>query len=75
VEIAERTSIPHAIDVYPFYSSDGTALWRAGGDVRVALIGPGVHASHGMERTHIAGITATVDLCEVFIDEHHAIEQ
>lgn len=40
VEIAERKSIPHAIDVYPFYSSDGTALWRAGGDVRVALIGP-----------------------------------
>lgn len=75
VEIAERKSIPHAIDVYPFYSSDGTALWRAGGDVRVALIGPGVHASHGMERTHVSGIRATVDLCEVFIDEHHVSER
>lgn len=73
VELAERHAIPHAIDVYPFYSSDGTALWRAGGDVRVALIGPGVHASHGMERTHVDGIQATVDLCRAFIDEHHLI--
>lgn len=71
VQLAEENSIPHAVDVYPFYSSDGTALWRAGGDVRVALIGPGVHASHGMERTHVDGIQATVDLCRLFIDQHH----
>jgi putative aminopeptidase FrvX len=53
--------------VYPFYSSDGTAAWRAGADVRVGLIGPGVAASHGMERTHIDGIMATVDLCMGYI--------
>ncbi len=72
VELAEHHRIPHAIDVYPYYSSDGTALWRAGGDVRVALIGPGVHASHGMERTHVDGIRATVDLCRAYIDRYHA---
>lgn len=67
VRLAEAASIPHAIDVYPFYSSDGTAAWRAGVDVRVALIGPGVHASHGMERTHVDGINATVDLAMAWI--------
>ena len=68
VRIAERDGIPHAIDVYPFYSSDGTAAWRAGVDVRVGLIGPGVHASHGMERTHREGIKATVDLSMAWIE-------
>lgn len=67
VELAEAGNIPHAIDIYPFYSSDGTAAWRAGVDVRVALIGPGVAASHGMERTHVDGIKATVDLCMAYI--------
>lgn len=67
VRVAESNTIPHAIDVYPFYSSDGTAAWRAGIDVRVGLIGPGVHASHGMERTHVEGINATVDLAMAWI--------
>lgn len=67
VRIAESSAIPHAIDVYPYYSSDGTAAWRAGIDVRVGLIGPGVHASHGMERTHVEGIYATVDLAMAWI--------
>lgn len=69
VGLADKHKIPYAIDVYPFYSSDGTAAWRAGVDVRVALIGPGVHASHGMERTHVRGIQATVDLCIALIEQ------
>lgn len=71
-EIAEQSRIPHAVDVYPFYSSDGTAAWRAGVDARVALIGPGVHASHGMERTHIDGINATTELCLAYIKHKFA---
>jgi len=39
-------------DIYPYYGSDGESYWRAGGDVRVGLIGPGVDASHHVERTH-----------------------
>ncbi|RPI69807.1 MAG: glucanase [Ignavibacteriae bacterium] len=66
-ELAEGQDIPHAVDIYPFYSSDGTAAWRAGVDVRVALIGPGVAASHGMERAHVDGIRATVDLSMAYI--------
>lgn len=71
-ELAEENKIPHAVDVYPFYSSDGTAAWRAGVDARVALIGPGVHASHGMERTHIDGINATTELCLAYIKDKFA---
>jgi putative aminopeptidase FrvX len=45
-------NIQHKIDIYVYYASDGTAFWRAGGDAKVGLIGPGVAASHGYERTH-----------------------
>jgi len=65
--LAQEQHIPHAVDVYPYYSSDGTAAWRAGVDVRVGLIGPGVAASHGMERAHERGLKATVDLCMAYI--------
>ena len=40
---------------------------KAGNDFRVGLIGPGVAASHGVERTHEKGIKATVDLCLAYI--------
>lgn len=53
--------IPHKIDIYPNYGSDGEAFWRAGGDVAVALIGPGVDASHNYERTHSAALEATTN--------------
>jgi len=63
VELAQKHSIPYVLDVYPFYGSDGSAALRAGNDLRVGLIGPGVAASHGVERTHRAGVEATIDLC------------
>lgn len=50
--LADTFEIPYNIDIYPYYSSDGSAYWRAGGAARVGLIGPGVDASHGYERTH-----------------------
>ena len=50
--IATEHHIPFKIDIYPYYGSDGSAYWRAGGDARVGLIGPGVEASHAYERTH-----------------------
>src|SRR5688572_14413106 len=59
--IADAKNIPYKVDIYPFYGSDGEAFWRAGGDVAVALIGPGVDASHNYERTHIDALTATTN--------------
>ncbi len=69
VQLAELKDIPFVVDVYPFYSSDGSAALRAGNDFRVALIGPGVAASHGKERTHKKGIQATVDLCMAYLEQ------
>lgn len=57
--LAESYQIPYKIDIYPYYGSDGEAFWRAGGDVAVALIGPGVDASHNYERTHMDALVAT----------------
>ena len=68
VGLAEEKSIPHSVDVYPYYGSDGSAALRAGNDFRVGLVGPGVAASHGVERTHVKGIEATIELCLAYIE-------
>ena len=66
VDLAEQTAIdnniPHAIDVYHNYSSDVDVTLRSGYDIKHCLIGPGVYASHGYERTHMDGLNATTDL-------------
>lgn len=69
IQICEQNSIAHKIDIYPFYSSDGSAALLAGNEYRVALIGPGVAASHGMERAHNDGIEATIELCLKYIEQ------
>ena len=69
VQVADKHKIPYSLDVYPFYGSDGSAALRAGLDCRVALIGPGVAASHGMERAHVDGVSATVDLCVEYLKQ------
>ncbi|NOX61559.1 MAG: M42 family metallopeptidase [Chloroflexi bacterium] len=60
--LAEAAHIPYKMDIYPYYGSDGEAYWRAGGDVKVALFGPGVDASHNYERTHMDALLATTRL-------------
>lgn len=62
ITLAEENDIDHAVDIYPNYGSDASAALRAGHNIKCALIGPGVHASHGMERTHIDGITSSLNL-------------
>lgn len=57
--LADEHTIPYRVDIYPYYGSDGEAVWRAGGDLAVALIGPGVDASHNYERTHLDALLAT----------------
>ncbi len=62
VKVAKDNKINHAIDIYPYYGSDVSAAIRGGNDFKGALLGPGVHASHGMERTHVDGIENTIKL-------------
>jgi putative aminopeptidase FrvX len=57
--LADEHGIPYKVDIYPYYGSDGEAYWRAGGDAALALIGPGVDASHNYERTHLDALVAT----------------
>jgi putative aminopeptidase FrvX len=66
-QLAEQSGIPFKLDIYPYYGSDAEALWRAGADVRAALIGPGVDASHNYERTHIEALEATIQLILAYI--------
>ena len=62
VSLAKAAGLSYAVDIYTFYGSDIGAMWRGGQDIPGALIGPGVHASHGMERTHFDAVSNTVAL-------------
>ena len=66
--LAKENHIPAVLDVYPHYSSDVAVAWKSGLDVPAALIGPGVQASHGMERTHVDAMLATLALVERYLD-------
>lgn len=69
IELAKRLKIPYAVDIYPHYGSDASAALRGGSNIRAALIGPGVHASHGMERTHVQAIVGTAALLHAYTME------
>jgi putative aminopeptidase FrvX len=58
-DLADLYSIPHKVDIYTNYGSDAGAYWRAGGAAAIALIGPGVEASHHYERTHKEALVNT----------------
>jgi len=60
IEAAKKTGAEYAVDVYPYYGSDVEATLRAGFDIRHGLIGPGVYASHGYERSHMDGVYNTL---------------
>ena len=60
IEAAKATEADYAVDVYPFYGSDVEATLRSGVDIRHGLIGAGVYASHGYERSHIDGVMNTL---------------
>lgn len=65
--LADLHGIDYRADIYPYYGSDGEAYWRAGADVAVALIGPGVDASHNYERTHTEALLATTNWISAYL--------
>ena len=67
IDLAKQHQLPYAVDIYPQYGSDVSAALKGGNNIRGALIGPGVHASHGMERTHYEGLEATMELVLAYI--------
>ena len=60
IDAAKKTGADYAVDVYPHYGSDVEATLNAGFDLRHGLIGAGVYASHGYERSHIDGVYNTL---------------
>lgn len=67
IELAKSNKLKYAVDVYPMYGSDVSASLSGGNDIKGALIGPGVHASHGMERTHIDALLNTIKLMYAYL--------
>lgn len=67
IQIAKERKIDYAVDVFPHYGSDVSAALKGGNDIRGALIGQGVHASHGTERTHRVGLEQTLRLLEGYV--------
>jgi putative aminopeptidase FrvX len=65
--LARDAKMDLKVDTYPYYASDATAAWRAGGDFRAALIGPGVDASHAFERTHTRALEDTAKLLLAYV--------
>ena len=59
---AKDSGADFAVDIYPFYGSDVEATLSAGHDLTHGLIGPGVYASHGYERSHRSGAENTLRL-------------
>ena len=68
MDAAKRTGADYAVDVYPFYGSDVETTLHSGADIRHGLIGAGVYASHGYERSHIEGVYNTLKVLCGYLD-------
>ena len=68
IDLAKENKIDFVVDIFPHYGSDVSAALRGGHDIKGALIGQGVHSSHGMERTHIKGLENTLKLIQAYIE-------
>ncbi len=67
IALAKEKDLRYAADIYPRYSSDTATALHAGLEARHALVGPGVFASHGYERTHKQGVENTLKLLSAYI--------
>ncbi|MGN1409034.1 MAG: M42 family metallopeptidase [Eubacteriales bacterium] len=67
IEAAKKEEADYAVDVYPYYGSDVEATLSAGCDIRHGLIGSGVYASHGYERSHVDGVYNTLKVLKGYL--------
>ena len=67
IKAAKDNDLDFAVDVYPYYGSDADVALTAGYDVRHGLIGAGVYASHGYERSHKDGVKNTFELLKAYL--------
>ena len=69
IAAAKRENADYAVDIYPHYGSDVEATLSAGADIRHGLIGAGVYASHGYERSHKDGVLNTLRVLKGYLFE------
>ena len=67
VAAAKKENADYAVDIYPHYGSDVEATLSAGHDLRHGLIGAGVYASHGYERSHKDGVLNTLKVLKGYL--------
>lgn len=67
ISLAKEQELDYAVDIFPHYGSDASAAMRGGNNIKAALIGQGIHASHGMERTHKKGLLNTLKLLKSYV--------
>lgn len=65
--LAAEHGIPCVRDVFEHYRSDLAAALESGADSRAALLGFGVDATHGYERTHVDGLMHLAELLTVYL--------
>lgn len=70
IAAAQKNNLHYGVDVYPHYVSDPDAVLKSGFDVRHCVIGAGVYASHGYERSHIEGLENTYELIKAYAANH-----
>ena len=68
IAAAKREGADYAVDLYPHYGSDVEATLSAGHDLRHGLIGAGVYASHGYERSHRDGVCSTLKVLKGYLE-------
>lgn len=62
IDCAKEVDCGYALDIFYRYGTDGTAAFKAGNNLRTAAFGMAVICSHGIERTHIDGLSGTTNL-------------
>lgn len=67
INLAKEHAIDYKVDIYPYYESDASAAIKAGYDVKHALFGPGIEASHSYERTHTDSLKAAAALLHAYV--------
>lgn len=67
IALAQENAIDYKVDIYPYYGSDASAAISAGHDVKHALFGPGIEASHSYERTHTDSLKAAAALLHAYV--------
>lgn len=67
IHLCQENNIENARDVFKYYRSDAASAMEAGNDIRTALLGFGLDASHGYERVHLKSLEALSKLLVLYM--------